>query len=100
MTALAFLLATVVKTDMQASGMVTFFSLTTAPLGGAWWPLEIVPAFMQTLAFITPIGWVMDGFAELVFYNGTLADVLLNIAVLCAATVVLFVLAVMRFKYE
>ena len=100
MTAIAFLLATFVKTDMQASGISTFFSLTTAPLGGAWWPLEIVPAFMQTLAFLTPIGWVMDGFGKLIFYGGTLSDVVLNIVVLFGLAAVVFAIGITRFKYD
>ncbi len=100
MTALAFLIATIVKTDMQASSLTLLLSLVIAPLGGAWWSLEIVPDFMKVAALATPMGWVMHGYNELLIYGGGLADVLLPVVVLLGAGAVLFGLAVMRFKYE
>jgi ABC-2 type transport system permease protein len=99
-SALAFLLATLVDTEQQASGVMTFMALTLAPLGGAWWPLEIVPQFMRLIGHISPVAWVMDGFSELIFYNGTLTDVLLPVAVLLAMAAALFGAGVMRFRYE
>lgn len=98
-TAIAFLLANFMETDQQASGIITFFVLVTSPLGGAWWPLEVVPDFMQTVAYVTPVGWAMEGFGEVIFYGGGVADVLLPVGVLLAATVVIFGLAVMQFRY-
>jgi ABC-type multidrug transport system permease subunit len=100
MAAITMLLATLVETEQQAAGIATFFVLTTAPLGGAWWPLEIVPDFMQTLALFTPIGWAMRGFNELAFYGGTLTDILPSVGVLLAATAVIFSVSVMRYEYE
>jgi ABC-2 type transport system permease protein len=99
-TALTFLLATMVRSVEQASGVSLFIVMTMAPLGGAWWPLEIVPDFMRTIGHISPIAWAMDGFRALLYANGTLVDVLPSIAVLSGAAVVLFVVAVQRFKYE
>lgn len=99
-TAITFLLGTFIETERQASGFITFFVLVTAPLGGAWWPLEIVPPFMQTLALLTPIGWAMRGFGELLFYGGGLTDILLPVAVLLAMAAAIFALAITRFKYE
>ncbi len=99
-SAITFLLATLIQTEMQANGIITFFVLTTAPLGGAWWPLEIVPPFMQNLAMLTPMGWAMRGFGELLFYGGGLADVLLPVSVLLGVAVVCFGVAVARFRYE
>jgi ABC-type Na+ efflux pump permease subunit len=100
MTAITFLLSTFFTREQQIASVTTFFVLVTAPLGGAWWPLEIVPDFMQTLALITPIGWAMEGFNELIFYGGVVVDVLVPVAVLLAATLVIFGIAVTRFEYE
>ncbi len=100
MTALAFFIATIVKTDMQASSLTLLVSLTIAPLGGAWWPLEIVPDFMRLAAYATPMGWAMHGYNELMLYGGGLGDIVLPVAVLLAASGVLFGLAIWRFKYE
>jgi ABC-2 type transport system permease protein len=100
MTAITFFLSTFVETEMQASGLITFVVLTMAPLGGAWWPLEIVPPFMQTIAMLTPIGWVMKGFSDVLFYGGGIAEVLLPVAVLLGMAAVCFFFAVRRFRYE
>ena len=53
-TALTFALAPWIKSEGQASGLVLLLSLSLAPLGGAWWPLEIVPQFMQTIGHLSP----------------------------------------------
>lgn len=100
MTALAFLVATVVKTDAQAASINLLLALTIAPLGGAWWPLEIVPDFMQVAAFATPMGWVMHGYNQLIIYGGGLTDIILPVLVLLVTSAVMFSIAVMRFKYE
>jgi ABC-2 type transport system permease protein len=71
-----------------------------APLGGAWWPLEITPQFMQIIGHISPIAWAMDGFRSLIFYGGTLTDVLLPVAVLLGASLVFLVIGARYFRYE
>jgi ABC-2 type transport system permease protein len=100
MSALTFLLATFVENEQQANGVTTFVTLIAAPLGGAWWPLEIVPDAMRIAGHISPVAWVMDGFSQLMFYDGTLIDVLPEIGVLLAIAVVLFAIALPRFRYD
>jgi len=99
-TALGFVLATLVKTPDQAGGMVTLIGLTLAPLGGAWWPLEIVPPTMRTIGHLSPIAWVMDGFRDVIYYEGGVIDVLPEVGVLLAMAAVLITFAVWRFRYE
>jgi len=99
MTAFTFLLATVVESENQASGVSLFLALTLAPLGGAWWPLEIVPGWMQTVAMVSPVAWAMQAFSELLIYGRGLAAVTTPLAVLYGTAAVVFVLAVRRFRY-
>ncbi|NWF69560.1 MAG: ABC transporter permease [Chloroflexi bacterium] len=99
-TALAFLLATFMRSSEQASSVSLLFILTLAPLGGAWWPLDIVPEWMRTLGHISPIAWVMDGFRALLYFNGDLSTVVTPLLVLLGAGAVFFALAVRRFRYE
>lgn len=99
-TALGFALATLVKTSDQASGLATMIGLILAPLGGAWWPLEIVPPFMRTIGHISPIAWAMDGFTELIHYNGGLVDILPMLGALMLTTAILMAFATWRFRYE
>ena len=74
--------------------------LTLAPLGGAWWPLEIVPDFMQKVGYISPIAWTMDGFTELLYNNGTLVDILPMTGVLIGMAALFTTFEVWRFRYE
>jgi ABC-2 type transport system permease protein len=99
-TALGFLLATLVKTAAQAGAMVTLMGLILAPLGGAWWPLTIVPEFMRTLGHLSPIAWAMDGFYDLLYYKGGVADVLPEVAILLVFATAFAGLASLNFKYE
>ena len=99
-TALAFALAPHVTSDGQANGITNLLGLTLAPLGGAWWPLEIVPPFMRTIGHISPVAWAMDGFHKLIFDNASFSAVLPEIGVLVGAALILFVVAVLTFKYE
>lgn len=99
-TALTFALATRIHSDQQAQGLTLLLSMTMAPLGGAWWPLEITPPFMQVVGHLSPVAWAMDGFRQLVYFNGGIADVILPVGVLVGAAVVLFAIGVRGFKYE
>ncbi len=99
-TALTFALAPWITSEGQARGLVLLLSLSLAPLGGAWWPLEIVPQFMQTIGHLSPVAWAMDAFQDLIWYNGAFTDVLPEIGVLLAAAAVLFTIGIRSFKYE
>jgi ABC-2 type transport system permease protein len=66
-TALTFAIGTLLRTEMQAAGLMNLLGLTLAPLGGAWWPLDVVPDFMRTVGHISPVAWAMDSFRILSF---------------------------------
>jgi ABC-2 type transport system permease protein len=99
-TALGLLFATLVKTEQQAGSVINLVVLIAAPLGGAWWPLEIVPEWMRTVGHISPIAWAMDAFRSVIFYGGGVESVVTPVLVLLGMTAVLFIIAVSRFKYE
>ncbi len=98
--ALGFLLATFVRNENQAGAIASLGGFVLAPLGGAWWPLDIVPEFMQIIGHFSPIAWVMDGFQDLIYYDGTVFDVLPEVGVLVAMAVAFGVIGVARFRYE
>ena len=100
MTALALALATRVTSEGQANSLRNLIGLTLAPLGGAWWPLEIVPGFMQRVGHFSPVAWAMDGFHELLFNQGTLVDVLPEIGVLLAIALVFFGIGIRGFRVQ
>ena len=75
-------------------------SICLAALGGAWWPLEIVPDFMQIIGRISPVAWAMDGFKNIVLRGQGLGSVLLPAGILLGYAAAFFALAAWRFKFE
>jgi ABC-2 type transport system permease protein len=99
-TSLAFAIATRLKTEAQAGSVSLLLSFTLAPLGGAWWPLDITPQPMQVLGYITPVAWVMDGFQDVIFFGGGITDILPEVAVLLVFTAIFFTIGILGFQYE
>jgi ABC-2 type transport system permease protein len=99
-TALTFAIGSGLKTPAQASGLGLLLTLILAPIGGAWWPMDISPKFMQVIGHISPIAWAMDGFTALTYNEAHLADIWLPLAVLAGMTVILFLIAIPRFRYQ
>jgi ABC-2 type transport system permease protein len=100
-TAMGLTLATLVRTGGQASGARLLISLTLAPLGGAWWPMSLMPEAMQTIGkIVSPIAWAQGAFSQMIFYGAKLGDVLPSVAVLLVFSAVFFIVGIARFRYE
>ena len=63
---LAVFITAVVRTRSQLSAIGPIASTGLAMLGGCYWPIEITPPFMQTIAKFTPTGWGMAGLLDVV----------------------------------
>ena len=98
--ALGMTLATFVRTSAQATNIALLMGLTLSPLGGAWWPMEVVPDVMQTIGHISPVAWAMDAFDELMFYSGTVTSILPMLGILLLMGTALFAFGVWNFKYD
>jgi ABC-2 type transport system permease protein len=96
--AFSVMLATLVKTERGASALGVLCSLVLAPLGGCWWPLFIVPGWMQFLAKITPHGWANEGFNNLMIFGAKGSDVVWQMVALLVFTLVFILIAVARFR--
>jgi ABC-2 type transport system permease protein len=99
-TAIGLALSTFVKSSGQAIGVRLLLTMTLAPLGGAWWPISIVPDWMQKLARISPFDYSQEAFNRLIYNGQHIQDVLPFLGVLLGFTVVFFVIGIARFRYE
>jgi len=97
-SAFALMLATLVKTQRSAGSIAVLTALVLAPLGGCWWPLFILPEWMQALAKITPHGWANTGFNKLMLYGADFGAVVPEMLVLVGFAVVFGLIAVWRFR--
>ncbi|MFP4311614.1 MAG: ABC transporter permease [Nitriliruptoraceae bacterium] len=90
--AAAMLVGSVFSNDSQASGAGVGIGLGMAALGGSMVPLEVFPEGVRQVARITPHAWANEAMAELVRRDGTLADILPEVAALAGFAVVLLAL--------
>ncbi len=99
-TALGVMVAALVRTPAQADGLSTITVMALSALGGAWWPIEIVPAWMQSLAQALPTYWGMQGFQDIIVRGLGVQAVLPEAAVLLAFGVAFLGVGLWRFRWE
>jgi ABC-2 type transport system permease protein len=92
------LMGALFSNDQQAGGISVVVSLGLAALGGCMLPIELFSPAMTRVAHLTPHAWALDGFAELVRRDGTVADILPELGVLTAYAIVLLLLAGWRLR--
>lgn len=99
-SSLSILLGSVLKTEDLIVGMSVLFANIFAALGGCWWPIEVVPQTFKTIGMISPAYWAMDAFHKIIFFNKDFTDILLNLSVLLAYTVLFSILSIRYFKIK
>jgi ABC-2 type transport system permease protein len=99
-TGLGILVASMVRTASQIDAVSTVLIMPLAGLGGAMWPLDIVPQWMQQLAVFLPSGLAMRGFQDIITRGLGLPDVLFEAAALLGFGVVFLAIGAWRFRYE
>lgn len=99
-TTLGILVAALARTSSQADGLSTITVLALSALGGAWWPIEIVPGWMQNLARAFPTYWGMQGFQDLILRGLGVSEILPEAGILLAFGVVFLALGLWRFRWE
>lgn len=93
----AMLIGAVSDNAEQAGSVGVFAGLGVAALGGSMVPPEVFPPVMQTVSWLTPHRWALDGLRELVA-GGTVVDVAAQVGVLLAFGAVLLGLATWRLR--
>jgi ABC-2 type transport system permease protein len=75
---------TLARTDEQADGYSSLVVFTLALLGGNFIYLAQLPDLLQRLSLLTPNGWALRGFVDLVADGGGLGSVAAPVAVTAA----------------
>ncbi len=86
---LGLLVGSLVHTEGQAVAVASIASNVLAALGGCWWPIEITPSWMQTLAKALPTGWAMDALHRLVSFGASPLQALPHVLVMALVSVLL-----------
>jgi len=99
-TALGMLLVSVVKTRAQLQPVTTVVVLAFSALGGSWWPLFLMPNWLQQLAKVTLNGWAMIGFNNLMIFDKGFMSVVPSLLALVVYSLVCFGLAIRLFQFQ
>jgi len=97
-SAFAVMLATLARTQRSAGSLAVVTALVLAPLGGCWWPLFILPKWLQALAKVSPHAWANTGFNKLMLFGADFGAVVPEMLALLAFAVVFGAIAVWRFR--
>jgi ABC-2 type transport system permease protein len=97
-SAFALMLATLARTERSAGSIAVVTALLLAPLGGCWWPLFILPRWLQNLAKISPHAWANTGFNKLMLFGADFNAVVPEMLALVGFGVVFALIAVWRFR--
>jgi ABC-2 type transport system permease protein len=98
----AFALASVAvfRSMQQLSIVVNIGSLLFAGVGGALVPLSLLPWWTAAAGVVTPVYWAMRGYDAVVLDGAGAGAVLPPVGALLAQTVVLLVVALLRFRVD
>jgi ABC-2 type transport system permease protein len=99
-TGLGALVAALVRTEAQATGLTVLLLLTMSALGGSFVPRFIMPEWLQTLGLITPHAWAIDAYQDLLVRGYGLREIWPKVGVLTAFSVAFFGVGVWRFRFQ
>jgi len=99
-TSLGILLVSVIRSRKQIHPITTLVILGSSAIGGAWFPLFLMPRPVQQVARVTLVAWAMEGYNRLMILGGSLADVWVDIGVLVLYGVVCFGVGLKLFRFK
>jgi ABC-2 type transport system permease protein len=88
--------AAVTPNAQAAAGLATFLVLTMSATGGAWFPLSLMPEFMQRIGKLTLVYWAMEGFDQVLWAGDSMVQILPTVGILLGIAAVVMTLAVWR----
>lgn len=97
---LGMLLGCLARSEGQAVGLGVVSANVLAALGGCWWPIEITPSWMQSLANWLPTGWAMHAMHQLVNFGAPALGVLPSVLAIFAAATIIGVIAARVFRFS
>jgi len=99
-TSLGLLLVAVIKSRKQIHPITTLIILGSSAIGGSWFPLFMMPEWVQQAARITINAWAMEGYNRLMLFGGGLNDVWPDIGVLLLYGAVCFAVGLRLFRFK
>lgn len=97
-TAFGMLLAAVSTSPEMANSLSTLLVLVMSAIGGAWFPVTMMPEFIQRFSKLTIVYWSVEGFASVLWAGHTFVEILPILGILTGTAVGVMILATWCFK--
>ncbi len=98
--ALGYVLASFTKTEDAANGITQVVQFPMMFLSGVFFPIELMPSFLQGIARLIPLTYLADALRQVMVGGTPFAPLAVCAAVLLAWLVVCFVIASRKFQWQ
>jgi ABC-2 type transport system permease protein len=96
---LGMLVGTLTKNPETAGVIGNVVTFPMMFLSGTFFPLSIMPEYLQSIAHVLPLFYVIEGLNNVMVY-GNISGAIIDIAVVGVITIIIFVAAVKLFKWR
>jgi ABC-2 type transport system permease protein len=96
---LGMLVGTLAKNPETAGVIGNVVTFPMMFLSGTFFPLSIMPDYLQSIAHVLPLYYVIEGLNNVMVYNN-ISGALLDIAIVAVISVVVFIAAAKLFKWR
>jgi ABC-2 type transport system permease protein len=99
-TAFGMLLVSIVKTRVQLNSISTVVVLTFSALGGSWFPLFLMPEWVQGVSRVTLTSWAMQSFNDLIIFGYGWERILPSLGILFLYGIICFLIGIRLFRFK
>lgn len=97
-TSFGMLLGALSKTSSQANAYATLVILPMSALGGAWWPISLMPEWIQVFSNVTLVYWAIEGYEQILWAQAGLRGAAPQMGILVGFTALALGFSVWRFR--
>lgn len=94
----SLLVASMGKTEEQSRGLSMFAVIIMVMLGGAWFPLSMMPTVVQKISMVIPVRYAIDGVDAMMFRGSGLTDLVTPVVGMLVFSIVFATVAVVRMR--
>jgi len=98
--ALGFMLASFLKTEEQATGVVQVVQMPLMFLSGIFFPFDFMPDFLRSVARLLPLTYLGDGLRQTMVNGTQVAPLQIDVLILAGWLVVCLAIAARSFRWE
>jgi len=97
---LGLLVTTFARSQEAASGATQAFVFPASALAGLWFPIEIMPGFMQSIAKVFPTYYAMNAFQDVIVRGKGLLEIAPSLAAVAGFVFAFLAIGLLFFKWE